>query len=285
MADRSTRDLAVRKVMLDFSDAKALWSPGQPEFSHLMNACSACLPELEPFLCKVVNTARDELPEDADELIRDATLFLGQEGRHSRMHRQFNETLVREGYTCLREPVKHLRDDFNDMRRNKGHKFSLAYAEAFETFGPLGALFFFDKAKDIFTPWDEPTVFLWLWHFAEEYEHRTVCNYLYKELYNDYWTRVRVLGYMCVHLLGWVVRLAFQLVRTDRENGQIPDPWRSRVRMARALFRVSTYVFPRLLFRGLQPNYDPAILKPPQGAMRLLAEASERYGIAEPPPR
>ena len=283
--DRSTRDLAVRKVILDFSDAKAHWSPAQPEFSHMMNGVSACLPDLEPFLCKVVSSARAELPDDAVELARDATLFLGQEGRHSRLHRQFNKTLIAEGYTWLAELQKELHDDLEDIRLRRGHKFALAYAEAFETFGPLGARFFFDKAKDIFTPWDEPTVYLWLWHFAEEYEHRTVCNYLYRELYDDYLTRVWALAYMSVHLLGWVMKVAFRLIRTDRETGRIPDKWRSRARLVRAVCRLGGYVMPRLAVRGLQRHYDPATLPPPEGAMRLLAEASERYGIADPPPR
>ncbi|KUH87737.1 MULTISPECIES: metal-dependent hydrolase [unclassified Mycobacterium] len=283
--DRSTRDMVVRKMMIDFTDAKVYWSPGQPEFSQIMNAASASLPELEPFLCKVVNAAREKLSEHDVELARDAALFVGQEGRHSRLHRQFNDTLIKEGYTWLHKLQKELHDHLEDIRVRRGHKFALAYSEAFETFGPLAASFCFDKGRDLFTPWDEPTVYLWLWHMAEEYEHRTVCNYLYRELYDDYFTRIRALYAFCVHFLGWVMRVAFQLIRTDRNSGRLPNTWLSRVREVKALFRLFSFVMPRLVVRGLKPHHDPALLPPPSGVMSLLAAASERYGVADPPQR
>ena len=45
--------------------------------------------------------------------------------------------------------------------------------------------FFFEEAGDVLYDWDEPTVYLWLWHFAEEYEHRSVCNHLFNEVYDQ----------------------------------------------------------------------------------------------------
>jgi hypothetical protein len=42
------------------------------------------------------------------------------------------------------------------------------------------------------------------------------------------------------------------------------------------------YIFPRVIFTCHKRSYDPAALPPPRNALRLLEDASQRYGILEP---
>lgn len=277
----ATPDIKVRKVQIDFSDAKVHWSLGQPEYSQLWNAMSVAVPYLEPFLIKMVCEAKEQLPADAPaELRRDMDLFNGQESRHFKLHMQSNKRLRDEGY-AIEEWEKKIRADYERFT-TKGLKFGLAYCEGFETFGPILSGFFFEGAPDLMQYHDEASCYLWVWHLAEEWEHRTVVNYTFKELYDDYWSRIYGLWYASVHLFGFMLRLAYDMVEQDRRNGVIKDKkWKSNLRFAKVTGRLLGYIAPRVIYPCHRRDYDPGKLPPPRNALKLLEDASERYGIIE----
>jgi predicted metal-dependent hydrolase len=279
--------MQVRRVELDFSDAQVYWNPADPEYCQLLNAISSMLPELEGLLIKAVRGNLDRLPATtAPEFRRQVKLFVAQEGRHSKLHKKFNDRLVAEGYDWLPAMMTRISADFDRFFDQKGLKFALAYSEGFETFGPLVSTFFFEKAGVLMADWDEPTTYLWLWHFAEEYEHRTVCNYLYREIYDDYWYRIYAFWFATLHLFGYSFRVAAKLLATDRRRGRIPGGFRgavrSRLNMARVLVRLFGFMLPKILGNIMRPGYDPAGIPPPRHTLAFLETASERYGILEP---
>jgi len=270
-------NIKLRKVEIDFSDAKIHWSPNEPEFSQTWNAMSTAIPYLEGFLIKALRQTKEHLPDD---LRREVDLFISQEGRHSKVHIKFNRVLRDAGYDI--EPwERKLQADY-DRFLKKGMKFALAYGEGFETFGPILSSFFFEGAPDLTTEWDEPTCYLWMWHLAEEYEHRHVANYAFKELYGDYWYRIYALWFTSVHLFSYQLRLANLLIRQDLERGLIRGRRASRLRFARVTARLMAYMLPRVLFVCHRRGYDPGELPPPKNVMAFLDEASERYGVVEP---
>jgi predicted metal-dependent hydrolase len=272
-----------RKVDLDFSQAKVYWNPADPEYCQLLNAISSMLPDLEGLLIKAVRDTVPLLPAStAEEFRRTVRLFVQQEGRHSRMHKKFNDMLVAEGYDWLPGMIAKMRADFDRFHATKGPKFALAYSEGFETFGPLVSTFFFERAGVLMADWDEPTTYLWLWHFAEEYEHRTVCNYLYREVYDDYWYRIYAFWYATIHLFGYSFRVALRLLATDRRRGRIPaSAWRSRLNMGRVLVKLFGFMLPKILLNCMRPSYDPARIPQPKHTLAFLEAASQRYGVAE----
>lgn len=278
--------LQQRKVELDFTRAKICWAEDEPEYCHLLNGISSMLHYLEPYLIKVVRRARKELPAGQyPQLAQDVTMFCAQEGWHSKLHTQFNAKLVDSGYPWMSAEADKMRDDFAGFLANRSLKFCLAYAEGFETFGPIVSQFFFEEAGELMAEWDEPTVYLWLWHFAEEYEHRTVCNYLYKAVYDDYVMRVYGLWYAAIHLFGYSVRVANSMIRADLATGRIRGPrWASRLRFARVLQRLFGYILPKLVFRCMRTNYDPATIPAPRNSLEFLRRVSDRYEVRKPPP-
>ena len=276
----SDMTLQVRKVNIDFGQAQIHWNPDGPEFSHLFNAFSVLAPSLEPFLIKVMRACEDRLPEHLVELRADIALFNAQEGRHHRMHSKFNKVLNAAGYDFAASEVA-LKADYERFLNVKGINFSLAYAEGFETLGPALSGFFFDRSPEVMKNWHEPTTYLWLWHVAEEYEHRAVVNATYKELYGGYWYRIYGLWYALLHIFGFVLRESNRMVKHDLATGWIDGRLRSRLRFARSFGRLLAYALPRIVFICQRPGYDPTKYPPIESAMALLAETSVRYGVID----
>jgi uncharacterized protein len=275
-------DLKLRKVEIDFSDAKIHWNRECPEFSHVFNAFSLVAAHIEPYLIKVMRQIRDQLPESATDLRRDVDLFNSQEGRHYRMHMKFNTLMNESGYDT-RESEARLKADFRRFLDEKDVRFSVAYCEGFETLGPVLSGYFFDRSPELMRRWDQPSVFLWLWHVAEEYEHRHVVNGCYKALYDDnYWFRIYGLWYCLAHLFRFVLRESNRMVKHDLRTVGRLGRLRARLRYSRALAGLFVFALPRILFVACRPSYDPAKLPPMEKAMFILDETSKRYGILEP---
>lgn len=270
--------MKIRDIDIDFSVAKIYWTPEDPEFAQFWNAASTFLPYLEPFLNKAVRKAADQLPEHEVELREDCRIFIAQEGRHYRNHAKFNQFLRDSGYPELEAREAVMKADYKRFWEEKGLKYSLGYAEGFETLGPIIACFFLEGSPELAKPSvDDPTADLWRWHFAEEYEHRHVCNYLFHKTYKDsYWYRLYGIAYAGRHMLNYMIFTALYLLREDYKAGRIKKPWRSRWRTATMLLRLFAFITPRLI-KGLGRKYDPIDLPAPKRSMEVLAEAEAKW--------
>jgi predicted metal-dependent hydrolase len=271
--------LKVRKVTIDFSHAKIHWNPTGPEFSHVFNAFSSLAPELEPFLIKTMRQAKALVPETDTALLADIDLFNSQEARHYRMHAQFNKVLYQAGYE-LKDSEAKLKADYERFLSTKGLKFCVAYSEGFETLGPALSGFFFDRSPHLMKQWDEPTTFLWLWHVAEEYEHRAVVNGTYKTLYGDHWYRLYGFWYAIIHIFAYVLKNSNRMIAYDLATGRIQGRFRSRYRQVTSLLGVLRYAAPRLA-KAHRRSYDPTTMPPMDGAQFILRQASEKYCVVD----
>ncbi|GAA0611974.1 hypothetical protein GCM10009547_12510 [Sporichthya brevicatena] len=274
----SDMELKVRKVTIDFSDAKIHWNPTGPEFSHVFNAFSSLAPELEPYLIKVMREAKTRVPATEHALLADIDLFNMQEARHYRMHAQFNKLLYEAGYELTESEAK-LRADYERFLTKKGPKFCLAYSEGFETLGPALSGFFFDRSPHLMQQWDEPTTFLWLWHVAEEYEHRAVVNGTYKVLYDEHWYRLYGLWYSLIHIFTYVIKNSNRMIKHDLQTGRVRGRIRSRYRQVTSLLGLVRYAGPRIA-KVHKRSYDPTTFPPMEGALFILAQASTKYAVA-----
>ena len=177
--------------------------------------------------------------------------------------------------------VAKLEADYNHFFENTGLKFCLAYCAGLETIGPMVASFFFNRAPDLMRNWHEPTTYLWLWHMAEEYEHRVVTNYTLRELCESYWYRVYGMWYAAIHLFGFALGVAGKLIQEDRAKGRIRGKWASRFRYGKVLFRVFGHFFGHYV-TAHRPTYDPATIPAPSRATELLAEIGENKAVRIP---
>jgi uncharacterized protein len=92
--------MKVRKPNFAFERALPHWS-WHREFAQANNAASTTLPQLEPYLNRVMRKAKEQIPGDQKQLIADIEVFIRQEANHYQQHQRYNDTLYRAGYTSL----------------------------------------------------------------------------------------------------------------------------------------------------------------------------------------
>src|SRR5690606_6368960 len=213
----------VRKIQVDFSQARIDWIPADPELAQFWNAISLGLPLLEGFLIRALGRAKRELPPDRPDLIEDCQLFCEQEGYHTQAHLGFNDMVRKTGYyPRLEEYIDKLREDYVRYGRERDLRFALLYAEGFETAGPILASYFLERANARFQDdnVDLGTVSLWRWHLCEEFAHRCCAFNAVEALYGTYWGRVGGILFATRHLLNFALSLSSYLIAEDIKAGR-----------------------------------------------------------------
>ncbi len=145
------------------------WTPAQPELACVANAVSLLMPHVEPY---VVGSVRSALPPLEDPLRAEAEAWIGQESAHHGAHARFNRLLLarRPGLARVDRWTARL-FDWLDRRSTR---FGLAYAAGAETIAFLVARWVDRRASALFRGADPEATTLFLWHLAEEVEHKTV---------------------------------------------------------------------------------------------------------------
>lgn len=279
-ADASPQRRAVR---LAFDDSDARWNPRHEQFAYLVNAISTLLPYLERHLVASVEKAATAIPDSQSELHQEMADFCYQERRHNANHVKFNKMIARFGYEEELAEGEIKLKKYYDKLATRGDRFGLAWSEGFETVAPFVGIFMFENADEFgLADWSDPTNALWLWHMSEEFEHRTVCNYAYKTLYDHYPTRIHGLWSATIHLFVYSAPVAWKMAQRDWADLPLRQRLRNQGRFASMLLRMSAYIGPRLIGQAMRPSYNPAALMPPDGMQALLDQIAEDHGIASP---
>jgi predicted metal-dependent hydrolase len=266
--------MKVRYPKLDFSKGRAHWAP-HIEFAQRANGSGLIPTYVEPYLVKVMLTAKPRIDPANKKLHADVAIFCKQEAQHCKQHNLFNERLRAEGYEGLAAIEKELADDLEAFRATRSLKFNLAYSDGFEAMGALGAQLWFDCYTEYLEGADPETVALWKWHMAEEYEHREVAFDVYHQLYGrkslfDGWI-YRVYGFLYAarHLMGFGNRAAAYLLEQDRASMTPAEREASVAREAAFKKKMAKVAIPELL-KVLSPFYSPAKRKAPEGLADYL---------------
>ena len=197
-------DLVVRRLLVDMEAPIARhWCGGDAFRTALFNALSMSFPVGEQFFIDAVRKGFKALPEDRQERFRaDVQGFVGQEATHRRLHALYNAHLDRLGLVNdwaprARERLKLL--EGVDVRH------SVAITAANEHFTALMADWMLRNA-DMLGDADERLKTLWLWHSAEESEHKSIAFDLYLALGGNHEWRVKWMKRVTVFFLGDVLR-------------------------------------------------------------------------------
>ena len=141
-----------------------------PEFAAVANGVSLLMPHVEPYFVRSTRAVLDELdPELADQ----ARWYMSQEMAHQRAHKEFNAELIAE------MPALAIVDRFiarvcRWLGRTRSKQFNLAFASGSETIAYAIARWTNEHQHQLLRGAEPAAARLFLWHLAEEVEHKSV---------------------------------------------------------------------------------------------------------------
>ncbi|GGD84648.1 metal-dependent hydrolase [Croceicoccus mobilis] len=248
--------LHVRKPALDVQATPLVWSR-IPEFSIYSNGSSICIPFYEHYLNNVAKSVRDECRTANPALADRLDDFIRQEATHARYHAEFNRRFLDDGNPALDRIVKELVADLQKMRKERSLAYNMAFCAGFENTATYSALYLFQHCDDLFEGADPNGANLFLWHVAEEFEHRSVCHDAFMAISGRYLTRIAALVHSFRHIGSYFDRAA-DVILKQYQAGLTEPERRESQRQHRALMRrQQRFILPRL-GTLLNPRFDPA---------------------------
>ena len=171
--------LPLRRVTFALPDAESLVWSEKPELAIAANSVSLLMPFVEPY---VVRSIRAVVGDIADpELRAQAGGFVRQEAQHQAQHRSLNQ-LLSARYTGIGRVESWMDTSYRFVERHTSNKFGVAFAAGFETVAFCAARWVDRYADDVLNNADPRGASLFLWHLAEEVEHKTVAPDVYRAI-------------------------------------------------------------------------------------------------------
>ena len=182
-------DLVVRRLLIDLeAPFDRHWCGGDPFRTALFNALSMSFPVGEQFFIDSVRNGFKALPPELQEKFRaEVQGFIGQEATHRRLHGLYNAHLEKLGLVNDWEPRAKKR---LDLLQGVDVRHWVAITAANEHFTAILADFMLHNA-DLLGDRDPRLKTLWLWHSAEESEHKSTAFDLYRALGGSEEWRIR----------------------------------------------------------------------------------------------
>jgi predicted metal-dependent hydrolase len=176
-------DLTVRRLLVDMEQPIARHWCGNDAFrTAFFNALSMSFPVGEQFFIDSVRGGFKELPSaDQERFKTEVQGFVGQEATHRRLHTLYNSQIEKLGLVNEWEPRARQR---LQLMEGINIRHWLGITAANEHFTAIFAEWML-KNTEVLGKTDERLATLWLWHSAEESEHRSTAFDLYKALGGD----------------------------------------------------------------------------------------------------
>lgn len=194
-----------RPIRLEYpDDTRTAWQPRKPEFSAACNALSLGMPYGEPYVLKAVRDALPEIEASGDDrLAAEVRAYLEQEREHAQQHRRFNE-ILRNQHPALRHVERWLKRSYGFLNRRAGHRFGVAYAAGFEATAFAAARWMDARRHSLFRGADDAPATLFLWHLAEEVEHKSVAHDVWAAVDGNRLRYVTAMA-VCFAMLVWFI--------------------------------------------------------------------------------
>jgi len=214
-------ELVVRRLLIDLDTPfPRHWFGGNAFATALFNALSMSFPVGEQFFIDAVRLGLKALPPAEQERFRaEAQGFIGQEATHRRIHALFNAQLAKQGLVNDWEPRAAAR-----LAQMEGidPRHWLGITAANEHFTAILAEWMLAN-RGMFDGTEARLATLWLWHSAEESEHKSTAFDLYQALGGSHEWRLRWFRRITLIFLGDTVR---QTIANLRQDGSLRR-WRT----------------------------------------------------------
>jgi uncharacterized protein len=242
--------LVIRRLLIDMEKPiEPLWCDGDAFRTAFLNALSMSFPVGEQFFIDAVRNGLQALPETQQAEFRDEVQgFIGQEATHRRLHGLYNQHLARLGLENIWEPraIERLK-----LFENTDPRHALAATAAYEHFTAVFSNWLLRHPQWLGQR-DPRLATLWLWHSAEESEHRSTVLSLYRALGGDDAWRLRWFRRVSLLFIGDVRR---QTVHNLRAEGRL---WRWRTWAGAASFLFGRDGLVRCTFKPWRDYFRPS---------------------------
>lgn len=239
----------VRRPVFDFGDdADPNWTPVRPEFACAANSVSLLMPYMEPYFVRSVAAVTDRLdPEAAAE----ARAYAGQEGEHHRQHRRYNRLLTGR-YRGLAPIERVAARSYRWLERSRSAEFSVAFTAASETIAYSAARWADGRRRELFEGSDPVLSQLFVWHLAEEVEHKRAAWNVHRAIGGDR-RRYLVAAVPALVLVALLVTAATTVMVAGERRLHRPVAW------VRLSWWAVTFAFELLpnLAAALVPGHHP----------------------------
>ena len=221
-------ELVVRRLLIDLeAPFEPRWNGGDAFRSAFFNALSMSFPVGEQYFIDSVRTGFKGLAEPRRApLAAEVQGFIGQEATHRRQHALFNGHLERQGLRNTLQGRAARRIEANAHRDPRLHVGATAATEH------LTALFadWLQHHPEALAGAEPRLQTLWMWHAAEEAEHRSTAFDVYRAAGGSHEWRVRLLRYVTFMFFADVTR---QTLRNLWHDGSLfkPSTWASAWRL------------------------------------------------------
>ncbi len=265
-------DLVVRRLLIDLETPFARhWCGGDAFRTALFNALSMSFPVGEQFFIDAVRNGHKALPTDQQEQFRAGVQgFVGQEATHRRIHALFNAQLEKQGLVNDWAPRAQRR---LKLLEGIDPRHWLAITAANEHFTAILAEWLL-RNHDMLDGSEPRLKTMWLWHSAEESEHKSTAFDLYQALGGDHAWRVIWFRRVTLIFLGDTLRQTLANLKRDGTLWQ----WRTWTSAAsylfgkRGLIRRNYKPWRAYLRRDFHPDQQDSDL-----SRRWLAQNTQEY--------
>lgn len=205
--------LVVRRLLIDLEKPfDRHWCGGDAFRTALLNALSMSFPFGEQFFIDSVRNGFKALPPERQEQFREEVQgFVGQEATHRRVHGLFNAHLEKQGLVNGWEPRARKR---LKLLEGEDARHWVAITAANEHFTAILADWLL-RNHDVLDGSDERFKTMWLWHSAEESEHKSTAFDLYQALGGTYEWRIKWFRRTTVFFLSDALRQTISNLRQD----------------------------------------------------------------------
>ena len=257
-------DLIIRRLLVDLKQPFARrWNGGDSFRSAFFNALSMSFVVGEQYF---IDSLRQALPlmneADRKRLEPEVRGFIGQEATHRHLHGLYNLHLAAQGFDNAFERRAAARIKANAHVNPRNHVGATAATEHFTAVFAAWLM----RHPEALEGADERLRTLWLWHSAEEAEHRAIAFEVYRAIGGNHTWRLRTYRYVTFTFLSDVLRQTLDNLRRDRALWQL-STWKSALRH---LFAADG------LIRGNIGAWK-AYLRPDFHPLHQDASASERW--------
>jgi predicted metal-dependent hydrolase len=265
-------DLVVRRLLVDMEQPIARhWCGGDAFRTAMFNALSMSFPVGEQFFIDAVRNGFKALPPERQEQFRaEVQGFVGQEATHRRVHALYNRHLDKLG--LQNEWAPRSVERFK-LLEGQDPRHWLGITAANEHFTAIFADFLLHN-PDLLGEQDARLRTLWLWHSAEESEHKSTAFDLYQAMGGSHEWRIRWMRRVTTIFLMDTLR---QTVNNLHHDGTLWQwsTWKSAATYLfgkRGLVRLTYRPWREYFRRDFHPRQQDA-----SASQRWLAENSEQF--------